>query len=104
MLDETKEVIKNYSALGAVLGLLTMLIRPYVSVKETIRNIVIVYCFTVLAGLLLDNWQNVFSESTRYGISGVLGYYAVRIYEITVVILDNVKKNPEKVIKRIHKK
>lgn len=104
MLETTKEIIKNYSALGAILGILTMLVRPFVSVKETVRNMVIVYCFTVLAGLLLDNWQDVFSESTRYGISGVLGYYAVRIYEISVVILDNVKKNPEKAIKRVYKK
>lgn len=101
MLETTKEVIKNYSALGAILGLLTMIVRPFVSVKETIRNMVIVYVFTVLGGLLLDNWADTFSESTRYGISGVLGYYAVRLYEISIVILENIKKNPEKAIRKI---
>lgn len=103
MLEETKEIIKNYSIMGAILGALIMLIRPFVSVKETIRNLAIVYCFTVLAGLVLDNWKDVFSESTRYGMSGVLGYYAVRFYEISIVILDNVKKHPERLIRRIKK-
>ena len=100
MIRDIKDIIVNYSIVGIVIALLTMLVRPFVCIKQTIRDAVIVFVFTVLTGLLLENWKDVLEESVRTGISGVCGFFAVRIYEIIIALLDKAKENPESIFSK----
>ncbi len=104
MIRETREIVGNYAMLGVIMGAFVVLIRPYISIKQLIHDASIVFIFTVLSGLLLEQWADFMNESVRTGISGVCGFFAVRIYEIADVILTKVKENPGKIIKAIKKK
>lgn len=95
MLKETKEIIANYAFVGIFIGFIVMIIRPFISVKQTIREVMIVFIVTVLSGLLLEQWREFMNESVRTGIAGVCGFFGVRIYDILVVIFQRVKENPE---------
>jgi hypothetical protein len=101
MLRETKEVVLNYAVIGLILGFFTMIIRPFISVKQTIREVLIVFCFTVLSGLLLEQWRDIINESVRTGVAGVCGFFAVRIYDILVVMFCRIKENPEIIEEKI---
>ena len=75
----------------------TILIRPFVSIRQTIRDCAIVFCFSVLSGLLLEYWSDILGESVRTGISGICGFFAVRIYEIIIALTTHVKEHPEQI-------
>jgi hypothetical protein len=89
--------------LGAIMGAMVVIIRPYISIKQLVRDALIVFVFTVLSGLLLEQWADFMNESVRTGIAGVCGFFAVRIYEIAVAILTKLKNDPDKVIDAIKK-
>lgn len=98
MNDEVREVVESYSALGVVMALFTSLIRPFISIKQTIRDSAIVFIFTVLAGVILEGLD--ISPYFKLGFSGCVGFWAVRLFEICLVILTRVKENPEILLER----
>lgn len=104
MLRDTKDIVINYSLIGMVIGVFTMIVRPFISFKQTVRDTIIVFVFTILSGLLLENWHDFFNESVRMGMAGVLGFYAVRIYEVSIAIFSELKNHPEIITHRIGEK
>ena len=101
MQEEVKELIEEYSGIGVVMVLFTTVIRPFVSIKQTIRDSAIVFIFTILAGVTLEGLE--ISPYFKLGFSGCIGFWAVRLYEIGVAICKHLKENPEKVIAKLDK-
>lgn len=103
MIREIKEIVINYSLVGLVVMFFTILIRPFVNVRTTIRDCAIVFCFSVMSGLLLEHWADILNESVRTGISGVCGFFAVRIYEVLIALMEHAARNPEKIVDKFKK-
>lgn len=95
MLHDFKEAIENYSIIGLIIAVLTAIIRPYNGLMQTLREGLIVVIFNVLSGLILENWSDIFSEPMRYGISGLVGFFAVKIYLIVCSVSKRLQEHPE---------
>jgi len=104
MLSNFKEAIENYSIIGLIIAVLTAIIRPYNGVLQTIREGLIVFIFSVLSGLILENWSEIFSEPMRYGLSGLVGFFAVKIYAIVCSVFKHLQEHPELITDRVAKK
>lgn len=96
-----KEALINYSIIGAVMSILTMIIKPFVSWKETIRNAALTFVFSMLGGLLLEYID--LPMAVKCGLSGLCGFFAVQINNIILSILKRVEENPEQVINKVIK-
>lgn len=70
--------------------------------KQVIRDSVITFLFSFLCGLLLEYFD--FSIPFKCGISGVVGLFAIFIYDILIKLLSQVEKNPIQYIKNWRKK
>ena len=71
MEKELKDLINNYCLWGIFLGIITMLIRPFISVKQTIRDMAITFLVSMLSGLLMEYVD--IPVSVKFGFSGVCG-------------------------------
>lgn len=94
-----KELVNNYCLWGVFLGVITMLIRPFISVKQTLRDMAITFLVSMLSGLLMDYID--IPISAKFGFSGVCGLFAVRIFIILENLLIQAGENPVKFIKTI---
>ncbi len=103
MQHETKEIIVNYGVIGSFVSVFATIIRPYVSIKNTLRDSSIILSFAIVSGLLLENWADTLNESVRTGLSALVSFYAVRLYEISIVVLGKVKENPNIIIDKVKK-
>lgn len=101
MINDFKDVIYGYSVVGIIIAILTAFVRPFVSIWQTLREGIIVAVFSSISGLLLEQWHEVISEPTRYGIAGLVGFFAVKIYLVIIAYFNVIEKNPEKIIKQI---
>lgn len=99
MQEEVREVIEEYSGIGLVMVLFTTVIRPFVSIRQSIRDSAIVFIFTILAGVTLEGLD--ISPYFKLGFSGLCGFWAVRLYEICLALLMHIKDNPEKIIAKL---
>lgn len=99
MFKETGELLKDYAIVGIAIGGVSVIIKPFVSIKQTIRDAVISFIVSMLTGLLLECFE--IPYSVKVGISGVAGLFAVRIYMILESILKRVEQNPEIIIDKI---
>lgn len=95
---QVKETLSFYAIWGGIIGMLTILIRPFVSIRQVIRETIITFLFSFLCGLLLEYFD--FGIPLKCGISGVIGLFATLIYEIFIKLLTQVKENPLDLIKR----
>lgn len=102
MLKSIKESISDYATIGVVMAVLTTLIRPFISVKKTIRDAVISFVFSMLSGLLVEYWEIPFT--VKVGICGTFGFFAVSLYGVAEVILKQVKEDPSIITDRLRKK
>lgn len=102
MFKDIGETLKDYAIVGTCIGGVSVLIKPFVSLKQTIRDVVISFVFSMLAGLLLEYLD--IPYSVKVGLSGVIGLFAVRIYMIIESILKRVEQNPDVVIDKIKDK
>ena len=102
MFKDIGETLKDYAIVGTCIGGISVLIKPFVSLKQTIRDVVISFVFSMLAGLLLEYLD--IPYSVKVGLSGVIGLFAVRIYMIIESILKRVEQNPDVVIDKIKDK
>ena len=75
------------------MGIITVLIKPFVSWKRAIRDIILSFIFSMLCGLLLEYWE--IPYAVKVGISGTCGLFAVRIYEIINIFFSKVEQHPE---------
>ncbi|MBP9988573.1 MAG: hypothetical protein KBT46_03665 [Ruminococcus sp.] len=101
MPDDFNDSLKNYAVLGVVMAAFMLIIRPFVSMRQTIRETAIVFVFTVLAGVILENFE--VSKYLKLGLSGVIGFWAVEIYRIGVALFQHVEENPENILGKLHK-
>lgn len=101
MLKDIKEILIDYSIIGGTMAILTAIIKPFVCWKKTIKDSVLVFTFSLLCGLIIQYWE--IPESVKFGVSGVCGYYAVKISEVIETILTRVKNKPEDILNNIRK-
>ena len=97
-MERIKDVIGTYGLWGVFLGVITILIKPFISVKQTIRDMVITFLISMLSGLLLEYFD--VPIPVKYGVSGVCGLFAVRLYMIADSLLKQVEQNPFDFIKQ----
>lgn len=102
MFKDIGETLRDYAIVGACIGGISVLIKPFVSIKQTIRDALISFVISMLTGLLLEYVD--IPYSVKVGISGVAGLFAVRIYMIIESVLKRVEENPDAVIDRIKNK
>lgn len=102
MQDEVREVVEEYSGIGVVMILFTALIRPFISIRQTIRDSAIVFVFTIFAGVIMEGFD--ISPYFRLGFSGCVGFWAVRIYEILKAIFTKVEQNPDIILEKLERK
>lgn len=102
MINEAEELVKEYSIIGIVITAFTVLIRPFVSIKQTLRDSAIVFIFTILAGVIFEGFD--ISPYFKLGFSGCIGFWAVRLYEILCSLFVHLKENPDKIISKVERK
>lgn len=101
VLRDIKDVITDYAVIGGTMAVLTAIIKPFVCIKTTIRDLCLSFIASMLCGLLLEYWE--IPYAVKVGISGTCGLFAVKIYEVIESILQRVKENPEKIIDKLNK-
>lgn len=102
MFKDIGETLRDYAIVGTCIGGVSVLIKPFVSIKQTIRDAIISFIFSMLAGLLLEYVD--IPYSVKVGLSGIVGLFAVRIYMIIESVLKKVEENPDVVIDKIKNK
>lgn len=102
MQEEVREAVEEYAGIGAIMMLFTALVRPFISIKQTIKDSVIVFVFTILAGVTLEGLD--ISPYFKLGFSGCVGFWAVRIYEILKAIFTKVEENPDIILNKLERK
>lgn len=103
MINDFKEIVTSYSIVGVFIAILTAFIRPFVSIWQTFREGLIVFIFSTAGGLILEEWQETISEPARYGLAGLLGFFAVKIYLLISAVFNRATEHPEILIDRIKK-
>ena len=98
-MEKVKELITNYSLWGIFIGLATIVIKPFISIRQTIRDMFITFLVSMLCGLLAEYMD--IPTPVKYGISGVCGLFAVRIYMIADSVLKKAQQDPFNFIKSI---
>lgn len=101
-MENIKEVLKGYSIIGVVMAAFMLAIKPYVNIRQTIRDTAIVFLFTVFSGMMLENF--IMSEYLKLGLSGCFGFWSVEIYKICLSVFSHVEKHPEIVIEKLSRK
>ena len=101
MLRDIEDIIQDYVIIGGTMGVITVLVKPFVSWKKTIRDIILSFVCSMLCGLLLEYWQ--IPYAVKVGISGTCGLFAVRIYEIINILFTKVEQHPEQILRRFRK-
>lgn len=99
---EVREIVEEYSIIGVLMMLFTAIIRPFISLRQTIRDSAIVFVFTILAGVTLEGLD--ISPYFKLGFSGLVGFWAVRIYEILKVLFTKVEENPDIILNKLERK
>ena len=95
-MEKLKDIIANYSIWGVFLGIVTMLIKPFISIRQSLRDMLITFIVSMLCGLLVE-YMNI-PTPVKYGISGVCGIFGVRLYMIADSILKSAQNDPMKFI------
>lgn len=101
-MERVKEILTHYCLWGVFIGFITLLIKPFISIRQSLRDMLITFIVSMLCGLLAEYMD--IPVPVKYGISGVCGLFAVRIYMIADSILKTAEKDPFHFIKSISKK
>lgn len=96
MLKDISETLKDYGIVGFVMSVMTLIIRPFISVRQVIRDCTITFIFSMLGGLLLEYVDIPFT--VKCGLSGVCGLFAVNLYIVLEQVFNHLAENPEKVV------
>lgn len=91
-MDKIKDVITDYGLWGLFVGVITMLIKPFISIKQSLRDMLITFVVSMLCGLLVE-YMNI-PTPVKYGISGVCGLFGVRLYMIADALLKSAQHDP----------
>lgn len=101
-MEKIKEIILSYSWWGFFIGIITLLIKPFISIKQSLRDMLITFIVSMLTGLMVEYID--IPTPVKYGISGVCGLFAVRLYMILDKILKKAQDDPLNFIKDINNK
>lgn len=101
MLKSLKEVALDFGIIGIIMSFVVAFVRPFVSIKQKVRDIILTFTFSMLAGLLLEYWAIPFG--VKAGISGVCGLFGIWLYDLIISMLQYLRKNPEEVLKKLDK-
>lgn len=91
-MEKIKEIITGYGWWGVFLGLVTLLIKPFISIRQSLRDMSITFIVSMLCGLMAEYMD--IPTPVKYGISGVCGLFAVRIYMIADSLLKRAGEDP----------
>ena len=97
--QEAHEVIKFYALWSGMLTILTIMLRPFISVKQILRDCIITFLVSFFCGLCMEYFD--IPVPVKCGLSGIAGLFAILIYGIIVRLLTRVRENPTEVIKTI---
>lgn len=101
-MERVKDMLTHYGLWGAFIGFITLLIKPFISVRQSLRDMLITFIVSMLCGLLAEYMD--IPVPVKYGVSGVCGLFAVRIYMIADTILKTAEKDPFHFMKMIKPK
>ena len=99
---QVKDTLWFYGIWSGAIGLLTLFIRPFISIRQTLRDLVITFTVSFLCGLLLENLE--LSIPVKCGLSGVSGLFGVFIYGIIAKMLTQVEEDPIHYIEKLKNK
>lgn len=91
-MEKIKEVIASYSWWGLFIGIVTLMIKPFISVRQSLRDMLITFIVSMLCGLMAEYMD--IPVPVKYGISGVCGLFAVRLYMIADSLLKKAEQDP----------
>ena len=94
--QEPHEVIEFYALWSGMMTFLTIILRPFISVKQILRDCIITFLVSFFCGLCLEYFD--IPVPVKCGISGIMGLFAILIYGIIVKILTKVKEDPKTII------
>ena len=77
-MEKIKTIIEDYCIWGIFIGFVTLIIKPFITIKQSLRDMLITFIVSMLAGLLTEYID--IPQPVKYGISGVCGLFAVRLY------------------------
>ena len=101
VLRDIKGIVSDYAIIGGTMAILTAIIKPFVCIRTTIRDLCLSFVGSMLCGLLLEYWE--IPYAVKVGISGTCGLFAVKIYEVIESVLQRIEENPEKIIDKLKK-
>lgn len=97
--NETKEIFHSCFWWATFIGIVTLVIRPFISIKQSIRDTAITFLVSMLSGLLTEYVD--IPDPVKFGLSGVCGLFAVRLYIVIEKILIKAEEDPLGFIKDI---
>ena len=98
-MERLKDILTHYGIWSAFLGIITILIKPFISVRQTIRDMIITFIVSMLCGLLAEYMD--IPMPVKYGISGVCGLFGVRLYAIADSVLKSAEKDPIEFMRKV---
>lgn len=101
-MDRFKDTLAHYGIWSAFLGVITILIKPFISVRQTMRDMLITFIVSMLSGLLTEYMD--IPMPVKYGISGVCGLFGVRLYAIADSLLKSAENDPINFFDKIKEK
>lgn len=101
MLKTLKETAIDFGMIGFIMSVVVALVRPSSNLRQKLRDIVLTFTFSMIAGLLLEYCAIPFG--VKAGISGVCGLFGIWIYELIISVLQYLYKHPEKIVKKLDK-
>lgn len=89
---EVREALSFYAMWAILIGLLTTIIRPFISIKQLLKDVTITFLVSFFCGLALEYFD--ISVPVKCGISGTMGLFAIFIYNIIARFLSQIGENP----------
>ena len=91
-MEKLKVIMEDYGVWGIFLGVITILIKPFISIRQSLRDMLITFIVSMLSGLLVEYMD--MPVPVKYGISGVCGLFGVRLYMIADSMLKSAQTDP----------
>ena len=99
MIKDIKDTIEDYAIIGSVMAVITVSLRPFVSIKKTLRDATITFVFSMLSGLIIEYWEIPFA--VKAGVCGTIGFFGITLYNVLESILLNLKENPNIIMDKL---
>ena len=91
-MEKLKAIMEDYGLWGIFLSVITILIKPFMSIRQSLRDMLITFIVSMLSGLLVEYMD--MPVPVKYGISGVCGLFGVRLYMIADTMLKSAETDP----------